>query len=171
MYRMNRFEFIQYEIAEKRLEELEQEHAAELEHAYDEISPTLTYFDYDLGRIVSSSTNPEKYAIYLVELSEKHEKKEKYWRDRAAVYQEAVKALSEEERKHLEQPGIHRGKYNPLRKKMLDRVSAIVAQRTDLQRKPIQSVEPVEEYDRRIDNMSENELLADYWDKEQTTSL
>lgn len=147
MFRMSRYEFIQFQIAENKLNELKIQHAAELEQAYDNISPTMTYVDYDLGRIYSSSINPEEYAIYLIELQEKHKRKEEYWAIRAEAYKQA-----------LSMSGGNK-------EKLFATLSEIVSKTPELQRKEAvqEEIEDVESYDKQIDKMSDEELFSDYW--------
>src|SRR5690625_5005443 len=97
MYSMSRFEYMQYEIASKRLQELKIKHAAELQRAYDGIHPTRTAIDYDLGRLYAESIDPCEYATYLVDLQAEHERKEEYWYKRASVFEQALSKLSEQE--------------------------------------------------------------------------
>lgn len=151
MYHMSESEFMQYEIAEIRLKELRSKHADELQDAYDGIHPTRTVFDYERG-VYSESVNPADYAIYLVELREEHERIEKWWELRAIAYQDALNQLAEPE-------------HAQARKEIKGILSLLIENRPDLQRRfiPLDDLDDIEEVDRRIDQMSMDELQEDYW--------
>ena len=152
MYRLSETEFIQYRMAERFLNDTRQRHAIELEEAYENIHPTRTAFDYEQKKLYSESINVEEYAIYLVELQEEHKRIEKWWEIRLEAYKEADK------------------RSNGQLEKIKEILSEIISENPELQRKfpnDFYSFEDVEEYDRRIDNMSVEELLKDYWDKDE----
>ena len=143
---------MQYRMAERFLNDTRKRHAMELEQAYENIHPTRTAFDYDQKRLYQESVNVEDYAIYLVELQEEHERIENWWKIRLEAYKEAEK------------------RSNGQLKKIKEILSEIISENPELQRKfpnDFYSFEDVEEYDRRIDNMSVEELLEDYWDKDE----
>lgn len=149
MYSMSRYEFIQYELAEKRLNELKQRHAIELEHAYDSINPTLTCFDYSLGELYSSSVNPANYAIYLVELQEKHKQIERYWDLRAKAYKKAL-SMGNKDKTTIK-----------------SNLETIIASNAELQRKKVEELTSVEEYDKRVDSMTDKELFEGYYNLDE----
>lgn len=148
MYRMKKYEVKQYENAEAILKDLQLKHREELEDAYDSISPTQTQVDYDTGRFYVGSVDPSEYAIYLVEMQEKHKKIEKHWILRAEAYKSALKKCAGD------------------KGKIIETLSEIVADIPELQRNHVisEELESLEEYDKRVDGMSDIELYSDYWD-------
>src|SRR5690625_7143467 len=95
MYKVTFSEFMQYRMAERRLNEMKLQHEAELQQAYDNIKPTITAVNYDLGQMYAESIDPAEYAIYLVELQEKHEQQQSYWRERTEVFKQALQQLED----------------------------------------------------------------------------
>lgn len=154
MYRLSESEFFQYRTAEQRLKDIRRQHALELQEAYDNIHPTKTRIDTDLGRIYVESINPETYAIYLVELRQEHEEIERWWAERAKVYNQAYR-----------ESGGDMAKTREI-------LAQIISTRPDLQRKQIDTAvfDELKEYDSQIDNMSMDELLEDYWDSDEENS-
>jgi hypothetical protein len=69
----NKFEMYElqdYIFAKKNRHLLEDEFE-ELEQAlYDDISPSITFYDYELGRCFKSGTSTENYALYMIEKKE-----------------------------------------------------------------------------------------------------
>ncbi|MBO1005777.1 hypothetical protein [Pseudogracilibacillus auburnensis] len=169
MYRMSESEFMQYEMAEMRLSQLKMNHAAELQQAYDNIHPTRMGFDYHLGRIFSESLNPADYAIYLVEMREEHELIEKWWGSRATAFKRAFDLLTDEQKEVFNSLGygMHRERLRA-RSEVKEHLETIVLATPELQRKvvPPELLEDLKEVDREIDNMSMDELMEDYWDRD-----
>ncbi|MGM7637596.1 hypothetical protein [Bacillus sp. Hm123] len=165
MYHMSDSEFRKYEMAERRLQYLRKQHQIEIQQAYDGIHPTRTCFDYEQKEIYWESVNPCEYAIYLIELKEEHERIEKWWSLRAAVYRESFENLTDEERSQLTTFDSYE-ESQTVRNRLKQILIDIVSTRPELQRKPIQMdvFEDMEEADRRIENMSMEELFEDYWD-------
>src|SRR5699024_9145907 len=149
MYRISRFEYIQFELAEQRLAELQRKHIQELQQAYAGIHPTRTMIDYNLGVIYSESINPADYAVYLVDLQEQHERKESYWKNKSEAYKKALHQLS---------PG-ERTKENITKK-----LNEIIQKQPDLQRQTYSIYQEVEKYDEYVENISDDELFSDYHD-------
>lgn len=56
-----------YIFAKKNLPFLEEEYEELVQTLYDDISPTITCFDYDLGRCYKKGFDPEDYAIWMIE--------------------------------------------------------------------------------------------------------
>ncbi|MBY0124499.1 hypothetical protein [Bacillus sp. S/N-304-OC-R1] len=169
MYHMSESEFMQYEQAEERLKYLRKLHASELQDAYDGIHPTRTCFDSGAGKVYWESINPVDYAIYLVELREEHDRSEKWWKLRAEAFKDAFASLTEQERFCLLENRFGQCKE---RTKLRELLSEIIATRPELQRKsiPFDELEDIEEVDRRIDRMSDAELMDGYWDLDQQIS-
>lgn len=147
---MSEYEFMQYKMAEQRLRDIRRQNAIELQKAYDDIHPTRTCYDYDLKRLYSESMNPEKYAIYLVEMRNGHERIEEWWTKRAEAYKEAQVLANGDE------------------SKIYEILLNIIETRPDLQRKQVDLsiYGDVAEYDSLVEKMNMEELLEDYWDKE-----
>lgn len=154
MYQLSNSEFIQYRIAERRLQDIRKQHAHELQKAYADIHPTITRIDPALGRLYVESVNPETYAIYLIELQEEHKEIENWWAERAKVFKQAY----EEAGGDLE--------------KTREILSRIISTRSDLQRKQVNVTlfDDVEKYDAKIDSMTDDELFKDYQDLEDENS-
>lgn len=146
---MSNYEFRQYEQAEKKLEMARYYNANELEQAYDGIHPTRTVLDYSLGKLYVESVNPAEYAVYLVDLQEGHKQVENYWSMRAEAYKQAIKLATSGKRYEIKEV-----------------LCKIIASRPELQRNnaDYDMTEDIEEYDKRIDNMSEAEALEGYID-------
>ncbi|NRD81163.1 hypothetical protein HPT25_28125 [Bacillus sp. BRMEA1] len=170
MYRMSQSEYTQYELAERRLQELRIQHAYEIQQAYDDIHPTRSAFDYGIGSIYSESVDPVEYAIHLIELKEGHEQQEKWWSLRAEAFSEAYKKLTFQEQSSLSK--FEYGKYQE-RQNVWNRLRAILEEiietKPELQRKSVSLdlIDNIEEADMQIDKMSMKELLEDYWDKDE----
>jgi DNA-directed RNA polymerase specialized sigma24 family protein len=170
MYYLSEWEFMQYELAERRLLELRRKNKTELQEAYDGIHPTRSCFDYSIGTIFKESVNTADYAIYLVELREEHERQEEWWGLRATACREAREMLTDEERYYLDFYDYDSyGKREKARKRLRESLINIISSKPELQRKPIplDESEDLEEADRQIEKMSMKELLKDYWDREE----
>lgn len=168
---MNRFEYMQYQIAEKRLQDLKVKHARELQEAYDGIHPTRSAVDSDLGVIYVESIDPAEYAAYLVDLQAEHERIERYWSLRADVYKRALSKLSEQELDILNGNLENHGDREEIRKTVKNIVTDYVKSKPELKKKPIASMEEIEEYDKSIENMDKRELLKNYVDPLETETL
>lgn len=167
MYTLSNAEFMQFKIAGKRLKELQQQHAMELQEAYDNIHPTRTGVDYGTGRMYSESVDPADYAIYLVDLQENHKEHQKWWLLRYKAYKQAMKELSPKEQNDLLnfKPGNFI-KQNEANEKLRKALNKIVDNTPMLQRSSIllDELDDMEEVDELIENMSEDELLEGYED-------
>jgi hypothetical protein len=165
MYRISETEFLQYEVAENRLQELRQLHAIEIQQAYDDIYPTRTSFNYGLGKIYSESVNTEDYAIYLVDLKEEYIRTERWWTLRVLAFKDAFNLLSERDQWNYRVSGLR----VEARKRLREHLTSIIEMRPEIQRKIMvfAELEDLEEVDRRIDEMTEEELLEDYWDLDE----
>ncbi len=166
MYQLTESELLQFEMAEKRLRFLREQHARVLEQAYEDINPTLTRTDYGLGDLYTESVNPAEYAIYLIELKEDHRSLEEWWRTRANTYKKAFSKLSDEEKKTLVSRYADYFESRQVRNKLKRVLSEIVSSQPELQRRKahLSELESMEEADSRIDSMSNEELLEGYWD-------
>lgn len=162
MYEVTEYEFLQFKVASKRLEECKQEHTEELQQVYDDIHPTRSQFDYGLGIIYVESICPAEYAAYLVDMQAKHERIELYWEERAKAYRDALKVLTEEEQEEMKNSWPS----EKVRLKVKRELEYIILTNPSLQREKtaISVLDELEEYDRKIDKMSEEELLKDYED-------
>lgn len=173
MYFMGMFEFKRYMDAADTLEELKQEQDAVIQGAYEDIHPTRVHYDYEQGKMFSESLNVADYAIWLIEKKESHSRHREFWERRATTFDSVKNVLSEEEKILLEEvkssdPSIgmeHRKVIEKL-KKHLERAISNRSHRealVDLSTIP----NDVEEWDRKVEAMSEAELFEDYWDQEE----
>ncbi|RVP93681.1 hypothetical protein [Sinorhizobium meliloti] len=65
---------------------------------YDDISPTMTAFDYDEGRTYTVSYNPEDTAINIISTKERYQKMIKKFERKARLFEEAMDTLTDRER-------------------------------------------------------------------------
>lgn len=146
---MSNYEFRQYEQADKKLEMARYYNAIELERAYDGIHPTRTALDYSLGELYAESVNTAEYAVYLVELQESHKQVENYWSMRAEAYKQAIESATSGRETEIKEA-----------------LCKIISTKPELQRNNVNydMTEDIEEYDKRIDSMSEIEALEGYKD-------
>lgn len=163
MYKLTRVEFMQYIIAERRLNELKQKHKAELEQAYDNIHPTKTGVNYDIGVMYAESIDPADYAVFLVELQEKHEQRESYWLERVKALKKAVNQLTEEEKSKINSTKV--------RQKTMSLLSEIIAENPRLRRNYRDVHQDIREFDKQIESMTKEELLEDYEDFSEVEQL
>lgn len=171
MYFMGMFEFRQYMNAADKLREIEEEQAVIIHRAYSDIHPTRVHFDYEQGKMYSESLNVADYAIWLIEMKESHSKHRAFWERRAAIFESAKATLSEKERELFEEvrsnsAGLgraHRMVIEKLKKYLEKTVSD--RPRRDSVKKPIVPLGDMEEWDRKVEAMSEEELLEGYWDQ------
>lgn len=171
---MNRFEFIQYENAERKLQILKERHALELEEAYDSIHPTRTAFDYATGELYVESMCPAQFTAYVVDLQEEHKRKERLLVLQARLYKQAVNALPKDHASNLNKFDI--GSYeirDAARTKVREILSELIKGIPELERckSSRELVLDMERYDKEIDQMSEEELLQGYTDPLQRTGL
>src|SRR5690625_119758 len=162
---------MQYQIAEKRLQDLKVKHARELQEAYDGIHPTRSAVDSDLGVIYVESIDPAEYAAYLVDLQAEHERIERYWSLRADVYKRALSKLSEQELDILNGNLENHGDREEIRKTVKNIVTDYVKSKPKLKKKPIASMEEIDEYDKRIKNMNKRELVKNNVNPLETETL
>lgn len=96
-------EFLEYLYAEKGYDELIYEQRLRLTRIYDDVCPTITGFDYDGGRIFSTSINVADYAIAIVEVREWMEKERIKQFRKVCVYRQAFERLNPVEQAMIEQ--------------------------------------------------------------------
>lgn len=160
-------EFYKYLFAHEEIEDLHRRYIKEREEAYEDISPTMTLFDYEAGKVVSGSVSVEDCTIYLVGLYEDYKKEVEKCNKRIELLNEAVSLLYDDERAEFEV-----WKQNPIGnypkvlgtlKECLEFVLEGVAISQQLENEMT-----VEEWDAHVENMSDEELFSDYWDIEDT---
>ncbi len=157
-------------MAEKHLRYLRNKNSLELQQAYDRIHPTRTQFDYSLGVIYKESVDPVECAICLVELREKHEEKEMWWKLRAEACKEALEMLTDDEKRYLHSRDYESyAKREKARNKLRELLTEIVEARPELQRQPtslneLKDLEEIAQADRKIDSLRQKELFEDYRD-------
>lgn len=165
MYQLSEYEFYQYEIAENRLKALREKHDEELQEAYEGINPTMTCYDYGLCNIYVGSVDPAEYAVYLVELQEKHKQIEEWWSKRAKAYKQAFYRLTESDRACLinNEYGKYQERQNALQRLRV-LLNDVVANRPELQRVAVstEAFDEIEKVDEEIENMSDKELFDGY---------
>lgn len=169
MYTLKDFEFQEFLQAEQYISQLILEQQLEINRAYNDIHPTMSSFDYATGTIYKTSLDVVDYCEYLINLKQKQMNVRDYWFKRKEVFQLAFSKLtSEEQRLYLDSINI-----NIKRKRILVKLKAeierIVDTRKDLQRPEIVGsyAVPVIDWDKAVENMSESELLEDYYDKSE----
>lgn len=171
MYFMGMFEFRQYMNAAEKLREIQEEQELIIHNAYVDIHPTRVHFDYEQGKMYSESLNVADYAIWLIEMKESHSKHREFWKQRATAFEKVLNSLSEEEQKFFGEvksnaPGVgrpHRMVIEKL-KKELEKVVAIRLRRESAIKESFANVPDIEEWDKKVEAMSEAELLEGYWD-------
>ncbi len=160
---MNKHDFSMYERAEGHMEYLRRAHAEEVEAAYDNIHPTRSCFDYDTGKIISESINPCDYAIYLIDLQNRHEREKKWWEEKARIYKSAYESLTDEEQQDWEESRSF-DVYKKLRDLLMQQIEAEQKSFTDEERlanleQYIQENKELIEADAEIDKMSMKEIM------------
>lgn len=149
MYKLSRYEFEMYKRAAFRLELLTKNHKEELQEAYENVHPTRVHYDFERGELYSESANVEKHAIYIIDLKKEQGKRERYWKERAELYERAVKEAREEQ-------------------EVLQKLEVLLNATPRLQIKRHNQIKAdevsVDEWDYLVENMSEKDLLADYID-------
>lgn len=97
------YEFYQYVIAADYLKDLKRMHHIEIQHLYDDIHPTRVITNSEIGKMFSESINVEDYAIWIIDTKERHKKQQAYYQHKAAVFQNALKSLTDEERHRFDE--------------------------------------------------------------------
>lgn len=64
---------------------------------YDDISPTITSYDYDEGRIFSVTTNPESMALKIIDAKERYRKMIDKEEKKAQMFEAAMESLTDRE--------------------------------------------------------------------------
>lgn len=95
---MDEMQFRRYLYAEEELKSLIQEQNLSLRRAYNDIHPTRTYVDHEVGKLYSQSINVENYAIWLAELQGTMERQRKRVIKRIQLYNKAKESLTEDQR-------------------------------------------------------------------------
>lgn len=158
-------EFYKYLFAHEEIEELHRQYEIERQEAYEDISPTMTLFDYDAGFVVSGSVSVEEYVIYLMELYERFKKRVENCNRRIELLNEAISLLYEDEKAEFEVWKENpRGKYPKVLSTLKECLEFVLEGVANSQQ--LENEMTVEEWDAQIDAMSDEELFSDYWDKE-----
>lgn len=152
--------------AHLELEEAERNYLVEREQVYENIAPTMTGFDIGSGRIYKKGCDVEGTAIHLVELNEKRLKIIDKVKKNAQVLKEALTLLYDDERALYESwkanPDVL---YLSVSEPLKECISYVLEQqRID---KPPEEMS-VREWDKYVEEMSDEELFQDYWDKDDT---
>jgi hypothetical protein len=97
----NRFELYELHdfINAKKTRHLLEDEFEEVEQAlYDDISPVMTYYDYDLGRCFKKGTSTEDHALWIIEQKDVFIKLIDKCRKREDILDEAMSTLTPRER-------------------------------------------------------------------------
>lgn len=160
-------EFYKYLFAHEEIEELHRQYEIERQKAYEDISPTMTLFDYDAGFVVSGSVSVEEYVIYLMELYERFKKRVENCNRRIELLNEAISLLYEDEKAEFEVWKENpRGKYPKVLSTLKECLEFVLEGVANSQQ--LENEMTVEEWDAHVENMSDEELFSDYWDIEDT---
>jgi hypothetical protein len=163
VYQMTESEFHKYLNAQSTYEKLCWDQEEEIEEAYEDIHPTRCGYDYEQGRTFSESINVADYAIYLVDLKDKHKKERKLCEDRIRVFGRAWDSLTNEERfiyNKGRQTLADYENYHVLLDKIKNNLEKIVSTIPELQKKDVGfSQDEIARYDAKVDKMSMSELL------------
>lgn len=92
------FELRQYADSKMYTDILKNERDYVVQALYDDISPTITGYDYEEGRMYSVSCNPESMAIKIIETKERYEKMIKKEERRALMFEVGMDILTDRER-------------------------------------------------------------------------
>lgn len=158
-------DFYKYLFAHENIEELHRQYEMERLEAYKNVSPRMTLFDYEEGKIVSGSVSVEDHAIHLVELYEEFKKQIEECHTRIKLLNDAISLLYDDEKDQYEE-----WKKNPIGnypkvlntlKECLEFVLEGVANSQH-----VENEISVEDWDEQIEAMSDEELFSDYWDKD-----
>lgn len=169
MYKMTEDEFQGYLDAGIRYELLYLEQQEELEEAYEDIFGTQTGWDYVNGSIYSETLNVADYAIYLVELKEKHKKVRELCERRVWVFKRAFELLTDEEKfiyRNNSRVYKNYDSQHEVLRKLQKHIEEIVSTIPDLQEKEKKFFESEREarvvaaYDRMVDKMSVDDLVV-----------
>ncbi|MEH7442770.1 hypothetical protein V7201_10740 [Bacillus sp. JJ1122] len=68
-----------------------------IESLYDDISPTITGYDYEEGKIYSITTNPETMALKIIDTKETYQKMIDKEEKRALLFEAGLEILTERE--------------------------------------------------------------------------
>lgn len=161
------YEFNKYLYAHLDIEALKQQYERERAEAYENVSPTMTFFDYEAGKVVSGSVSVEDHAVYLAEIYERFQKRKREVLNRVELLEEAVSLLYDDERAHFEEwkrdsMGISPKVVGTLKECLeyvLEGASNLQCYENEMS---------IEEWDAAVDEMTEEELLQDYWDYDDT---
>lgn len=160
-------EFYKYLFAHEEIEELHRQYEIERQEAYEDISPTMTLFDYDAGFVVSGSVSVEEYVIYLMELYERFKKRVENCNRRIELLNEAISLLYEDEQAEFEVWKENpRGKYPKVLSTLKECLEFVLEGVAISQH--VENEMSVEVWDAHVENMSDEELFSDYWDIEDT---
>jgi hypothetical protein len=92
-----RYELSQYALSSRLVKDLQAEKEAVSEMLYDEISPKMTYTDYDIGRCYAVSASVEDIALDIIEVKEGYDRRMARYQDKAQMFDVAMTSLSPRE--------------------------------------------------------------------------
>lgn len=161
------YQFNKYLYAHLEIEELKEQYEKQRQEAYEDISPTMTLFDYDAGFVVSGSVSVEEYVIYLMELYERFKKRVENCNRRIELLNEAISLLYEDEQAEFEVWKENpRGKYPKVLSTLKECLEFVLEGVAISQH--VENEMSVEVWDAQVEAMCDEELFSDYWDIEDT---
>ncbi|MBD8025557.1 hypothetical protein H9636_02685 [Ureibacillus sp. Re31] len=161
------YEFNSYLYAHLDIEVIKQQYERERAEAYENVSPTISLFDYEVGKIVSGSVSVEEHAIFLATLYEQFQKNVKMCNKRIELLNEAISLLYEDEKAQFEAWKVKpRGNYPKVLKTLRECLAFVLEGVADSQL--VENEMSAEEWDAAVDEMDQEELFQDYWDHDDT---
>lgn len=162
------YEFNKYLYAHLEITTLKKQYDLERAEAYENVSPTISLFDYEVGKIVSGSVSVEEHAIFLATLYEQFQKKVKMCIKRIELLNEAISLLYEDEKAQFEAWKVNPRGTNPNVLRTLRECLTFVLEGTSNLKQDEMLEMTIEEWDAQTDSMNEEELFQDYWDHDDT---
>ncbi|MGG4156882.1 MULTISPECIES: hypothetical protein [Bacteria] len=91
------YELQQYAVSRKISQVLKNERDFAIEDLYDDISPSITGVDYDIGQFYVLSTRPDTMAIKIIETKEKYTTMINKEERKATLFEKALELLTDRE--------------------------------------------------------------------------
>lgn len=98
IYRFEKHELLNYIIAKRQRPLLEEEYRELEQQLYDDIGPSLTYYDYEIGRCYKRGFNVENYAILIADTKAYHKKVLDKLKRQEELFDLAMSSLTPRER-------------------------------------------------------------------------
>lgn len=110
IYEIGLLEVLGYIDAYSMESQLKHEREMVISSLYDDISPTITYLNEELGQIQSVSYSVEDQAIAIIEAKEGYDIKIQRFSAKARIFEEAMDSLTDRERDVVSNYYFHNGK-------------------------------------------------------------